>query len=185
MWIYLPPELRTLDHYTWSKSPTIQEKWSLPLTAHFLRDDVLSNFSPSIAESLLAYGLLNPVYTLDLLLLPVLTSYISFISTPPPVPSATRSQADGCEICERDWVPLTYHHLIPRAVHAKVLKRGWHREDQLNNVAWLCRACHSFVHGCQTNEELAREWYTVDLLLEREDVMAFAKWVAKVRWKAK
>ena len=24
-------------------------------------------------------------------------------------------------------------------------------------MAWLCRACHSFVHGCARNEELARE----------------------------
>jgi hypothetical protein len=34
-------------------------------------------------------------------------------------------------------------------------------------------------------EELAREWYTVEGLLEREDVRAFAGWVGRVRWKAK
>lgn len=68
-------------------------------------------------------------------------------------------------------------------MHAKVLKRGWHTEDQINNVAWLCRACHSFVHGCASNEELAREWFTVEKLTEREDVQGFAKWVGGVRWK--
>lgn len=67
----------------------------------------------------------------------------------------------------------------------KVLKRGWHPEDQLQNVAWLCRACHTFVHHVASNEELAKEWFTVEALLERDDVVRFAGWVGKVRWKAK
>lgn len=96
----------------------------------------------------------------------------------------TRDLATGCEICLRSWIPLTYHHLIPKDVHAKALKRGWHHEDQLQNVAWICRACHSFVHRAASNEELAKEWFTVERLLEREDVRAFATWVGKVRWKA-
>ena len=45
-------------------------------------------------------------------------------------------------------------------------KRGWHGEEVLNSVAWLCRACHSFVHGLVGNEELARGFYTVELILE-------------------
>jgi DNA polymerase sigma len=70
-------------------------------------------------------------------------------------------------------------------MHQKVLKRGWHTEDQLGNIAWLCRACHSFVHRVATNEELARDWYTVERLEEREDVIAFANWIGGVRWKAR
>ena len=35
-----------------------------------------------------------------------------------------------------------------------------------------------------TNEELAREWYTVERLLEREDVRKFRGWIGKVRWKS-
>jgi len=70
-------------------------------------------------------------------------------------------------------------------VHAKVLKRGWHEEWRLNSVAWLCRSCHSFVHQMAGNEELAREWWSVDLLMGREDVQRFVGWVSKVRWKAR
>lgn len=66
-------------------------------------------------------------------------------------------------------------------MHAKVLKRGWHAVDKLMDVAWICRACHTFVHQCATNEELAKEWYTVERLMEREDVRRFAGWVGKVR----
>lgn len=114
---------------------------------------------------------------------PVLTEYIASVTAAPPAWAKTRTEA--CEICERDWIPLSYHHLIPREVHAKVLKRGWHEEFMLNSVAWLCRACHSFVHKMASNEELAREYYTVERILEREDVQDWAKWVGRVRWKAR
>jgi hypothetical protein len=70
-------------------------------------------------------------------------------------------------------------------VHAKVLKRGWHEEWELNKVAWLCRACHNFVHRVATNEELARDFYSVELLREREDVARFVGWVGGVRWKTR
>jgi hypothetical protein len=83
-----------------------------------------------------------------------------------------------------------------------VLKRGWHEERELGSVAWLCRACHSFVHRVCSNEELARHWYvvlegveettansmiryTVELLEDREDVQKWIGWVGKVRWKAR
>ncbi len=52
-------------------------------------------------------------------------------------------------------------------------------------MAWLCRACHSFVHGLASNEELAREWWSVEKLLGREDVRRWAGWVGGVRWKAR
>jgi hypothetical protein len=41
------------------------------------------------------------------------------------------------------------------------------------------------VHRVASHEELARDYYTVELLEEREDVRAFAEWVGKVRWKAR
>lgn len=80
---------------------------------------------------------------------------------------------------------MTYHHLIPKSTHERVLKRGWHTEDKLNSVAWLCRACHSFVHRVAGNEELAKSFWSIELLEEREDVKAWVKWVGRVRWKAR
>lgn len=70
-------------------------------------------------------------------------------------------------------------------MHAKAVKRGWHTEDELNNVAWLCRACHSYVHRVASHEELARGFYTVERLGEREDVGRFVEWVGRVRWKSR
>ena len=58
-------------------------------------------------------------------------------SVPPPG-GWKSTRTTECEICIR-VVPLTYHHLIPRSTHQKVLKRKWHPETRLNSVAWLCR----------------------------------------------
>jgi len=68
-------------------------------------------------------------------------------------------------------------------MHAKAVKRGWAKEWELQKVAWLCRACHSFVHRIASNEELAKELNSVDKLIERDDVQSWAKWVGRIRWK--
>jgi hypothetical protein len=62
----------------------------------------------------------------------------------------------------------------------------------LNRVAWLCRACHSFVHRMASNEELAKGYYTMELVRDggvqgerREMVDGWCKWVGGVRWKSR
>ena len=56
----------------------------------------------------------------------------------PPKQGWKSTRCETCEICDRN-VPLTYHHLIPRSTHDKVLRRKWHPPEMLNVVAWLCR----------------------------------------------
>lgn len=34
-----------------------------------------------------------------------------------------------------------------------------------------------------SNEELARDWFTVEKMMEREDVRVWAGWVGRIRWK--
>ncbi|MCJ1367165.1 hypothetical protein MMC16_006297 [Acarospora aff. strigata] len=181
----LPDDLRTLTHTTLQATPSLTTKYALPLPQPTLTS-LLLTVPASVPDSLTSYALLpssdDPSSTsLATFLAPILTAYISTITTPPPPWPSTRTP--HCEICLRDWIPLTYHHLIPKSTHAKALKRGWHEEWRLNSVAWLCRACHSFVHGIASNEVLAREWWSVELLLGREDVRAWRGWVGRVRWK--
>ena len=177
----LPEELKGLSHQTIQNDVVLSDKWSLPLTLTII-EDVTLHIPGHVIDSLTAYGLIEPPKSdAQSFIAPILSAYIGAVTVPPPRWIETRTNA--CEICERDWVPLTYHHLIPRQVHAKVLKRGWHEEQRLNSVAWLCRACHSFVHRMASNEELAREWFTVDRICEREDVQKWAQWVQRVRWK--
>jgi hypothetical protein len=179
----LPPELQTITYHTWTDNAALRSRYPLPVT-HQRIPVVLPSLDPSIADSLVAYGIASPDgLTTDIILARVLTEYLTASTAQPPPPSVTRRLVSACEICGRDWVNLTYHHLIPRMVHAKVVKRGWHRPDELQNVAWLCGACHRFVHHFAGHEDLARRFYTVELLLEQEDVVAFAKWVGRLRWK--
>ncbi|KAF7561829.1 hypothetical protein G7046_g2320 [Stylonectria norvegica] len=183
----LPEELQALDYLSWRESSWLQKQYSFPLT----EDSLLTiNLSPSILETLTTYSLISTDPLIqsslpsspEIFLLPILTSYITPLTTPPP---ATRlaTRTDACELCDRSWIPLSYHHLIPRFVHDKAVKRGWHRKEDLQNVAWLCGACHRFVHNFKNHEELARQYYTVELLLEEEEVRKFAAWVGKLRWK--
>jgi hypothetical protein len=175
-----PPTLRSLSYTAWFNSPALQILYPDPLT-QVTSNSILNALDPLITDSLSTYNILPPNTTLTEFLTPVFSNYLSSITTAPSPPSLTKAFATCCEICDRTWIPLTYHHLIPKSVHGKALKRHWHTEDQLNNVAWICRACHSFVHKILTNEELARDWFTVERLLEREDVVKFAGWVGKVQ----
>ena len=142
-WPTLPTELKELT-YEALQAKGLADVYALPISSD-LMEKITNLLPPSIEDTLQTYRLISPP-TSDLpsFLTPILTSYISATTSPAPHPSSTRVSA--CEICDRDWIGLTYHHIIPRAVHAKVLKRGWHPESKLNDVAWLCRACHSFVH---------------------------------------
>jgi hypothetical protein len=177
----LPTDLRELSYQGLQEDRSLADKFSTPVSSDLV-DHIANLLPPTIEDSLLAYRLIKPPSSdLCSFLTPILNAYISATNTPPPAPSTTRASA--CEICDRDWITLTYHHLIPKAVHAKVQKRGWHPDHKLNEVAWLCRACHSFVHRMAGHEELAREWFTVEKILEREDVQRFRQWVGRVRWK--
>ncbi|KAI1747626.1 hypothetical protein F4782DRAFT_543427 [Xylaria castorea] len=179
----LPSELKTIDYHDYIASPTLQTQYALPLTGADMSTH-LPNLDPEISDSLTAYGITREEKQgIEEFLAPVLTAFLQALSTPPPPPSSTR--ADACEICGRDWINLSYHHLIPRFVHAKAVKRGWHREADLQNVAWLCGACHRFVHRFANHEELARHFYTVELLLEQDEVVRWAEWVGRLRWKGR
>lgn len=182
----LPLDLQQVDFRSYRESAAMQREYALPLTPeNITKLDLI----PSITENLITYGVIAPdpslssdlPATIQVFLAPVLSSYLASRTTPPPATYATR--ASECEICDRSWIPLSYHHLIPRSVHDKVVKRGWHSSADLNNVAWLCGACHRFVHQFKPNEELASDYYTVELLLEEEEVQKWAEWASKLRWK--
>ncbi|OJJ47535.1 hypothetical protein ASPZODRAFT_94072 [Penicilliopsis zonata CBS 506.65] len=174
----LPPPLQSLTYDPSAPTPYHQP----PPLPQPLLDTLTANIPLEAIDSLLVYGLTDDP---SRFLAPVLNEYAAAVAAAPPVWASTRAHTTACEICDRDWIPLTYHHLIPKQVHAKVLKKGWHEPHMLGSVAWLCRACHSFVHRMASNEVLAREYYTVERILERDEVQQWAKWVGRVRWKAK
>lgn len=145
IFIILPPALRTITYSKWLKSPTLKFLYpdDLPRETAY---SILNPLPPDITDSLTTYSILPPLTSLAEFLTPVLISYVALVTAAPPPPRLAKDLATECEICERNWVPLTYHHLIPREVHGKALKRGWHTEDHLNDAAWVCRACHSIFY---------------------------------------
>ena len=175
-----PSELKTFSYTAMKNSSYLAEVYTDPLPPTTL-SRLIAQIPPAVIDSLLTYFYISSS-SLPNFISPIFTSYIIAITQPPP-PLLTTERASACEICDRDWIPLTYHHLIPRSTHAKCLKRGWHEEWRLNSVAWLCRACHSFVHELGSNEELARNLYSLKLLMDREDVRKWGAWVGKVRWR--
>ncbi|KAK6533610.1 hypothetical protein TWF694_002547 [Orbilia ellipsospora] len=106
----------------------------------------------------------------------VMEDYLATATAPPLKWTETRPLE--CELCARE-VKLTYHHLIPRSTHSRVLKKRMHPEYMLNRVAWLCRSCHSFVHHCEENMELAKNWYTIELLEQRDDIQKWISYISK------
>ncbi|KAL2171455.1 hypothetical protein VTG60DRAFT_2862 [Thermothelomyces hinnuleus] len=154
VFLCLTADLQSLTYHAWADDPSLRDAYPLPLTPTRAAD-LLQTLDPSVPDSLAAYGITAPpsAAASDLpsapeLFASVLSAYLAAATAPPPPPSSTRAraQAEGCEICGRDW-------------------RGWHRRDELQNVAWLCGACHRFVHQFRGHEELAREYYTVERLL--------------------
>ncbi|KAL1696805.1 hypothetical protein GGG16DRAFT_42023 [Schizophyllum commune] len=142
-------------------------------------DLALDSIPASFADTLISYGLAEDTEGALELLRKAIADYVSDACAPPPIWSSTRAQE--CEMCERR-VPLTYHHLVPRSTHAKALKKRWHPESMLNSVAWLCRPCHTAVHHAASNEDLAQKYYTIDLLMEREDLQRWARYASKQRF---
>ncbi|KAJ7479591.1 hypothetical protein FB451DRAFT_1239362 [Mycena latifolia] len=171
-----------LAHEVWPTLPAafLSASYETRLTLPSDVDSIPLDATPvSFTDSLVSYGLAADADRAQIFLRKVLADYADAACAPPPVWSTTRTTE--CEICERA-VPLTYHHLIPRSTHAKARKKGWHAESVLNSVAWLCRPCHTVVHQVATNEELAREYYSVTLLLQREDIQRWGRYASKQRF---
>lgn len=133
IWPSLPKSLRDASHECLSSDSALREMASDPFSLPLDTIPIPTSF----VDTLVAYTLFEDADDCIRFLRKVLSDYLIEATAPPPVWKQTRREE--CEICERSWVKLTYHHLIPRSVHAKVLKKKWHSESMLNSVAWLCR----------------------------------------------
>lgn len=134
----LPDELRTISYAVTQNNPNITEKYTIPLESDIM-STLVERISPTISDSFCSYGLVGEPSDLERFLEPVFNNYLTAATSAPPeyTPALIASRPDGCEICAREHLQLTYHHLIPRQIHAKAVKRGWHKEWQLNKVCWL------------------------------------------------
>ncbi|MEK4234066.1 HNH endonuclease [Anoxybacillus sp. FSL W8-0703] len=71
-----------------------------------------------------------------------------------------------CELCGREGVVLTAHHLTPK-------------EYGGTETARLCIPCHKQIHALYTNEELASRLYTMEQMQHDEQIASFVRWIRK------
>lgn len=80
----------------------------------------------------------------------------------------TETALGTCELCGRENVQTTVHHLTPKEM-------GGTFEPTAN----LCLPCHKQIHAIYTNEELAARLNSIPLLRQDEKIGAFVKWIRK------
>lgn len=71
-----------------------------------------------------------------------------------------------CPLCGRAIPPAQRdaHHLVPKSKGGRV-------------TTYLHRICHRQIHAVLTENELARQYATVEALLAHPDLNAFVAWV--------
>jgi hypothetical protein len=89
------------------------------------------------------------------------------------------AQAPRCALCGRAK-PLTFHHLIPKAMHGKKRFQKRHtKADMRTRGIDICRLCHNGIHDLLTERELAENFATTEALLENPAVARHVAWVKK------
>lgn len=73
-----------------------------------------------------------------------------------------------CELCQREDITLTKHHLLPR-------EEGGKEE----HIAYICEDCHKHIHALYTNKELAIRLSTIDELKQDERISKYLKFIKK------
>ncbi|ULT56515.1 HNH endonuclease [Neobacillus drentensis] len=73
-----------------------------------------------------------------------------------------------CELCGRQEVETTVHHLLPKEMGGT-----------FGATANLCIPCHKQIHALYTNEEIAARLTTLPELRADEKLASFIKWIRK------
>jgi hypothetical protein len=84
-----------------------------------------------------------------------------------------------CELCGREK-PLTFHHLIPKAMHRKPrFQKRYSKETLRTQGLMICRLCHNGIHDLISEKELAEKFVTKDALVEHPGLAKHIGWVRK------
>ncbi|MBY0123176.1 HNH endonuclease [Bacillus sp. S/N-304-OC-R1] len=75
---------------------------------------------------------------------------------------------DTCELCEREDVETTVHHLVPKEMGGT-----------FGPTANLCIPCHKQIHALYTNQEIAARLTTILELKGDAQISSFLKWIRK------
>jgi hypothetical protein len=85
-----------------------------------------------------------------------------------------------CELCNRELLEfLSFHHLIPRALHGKKRYKKKYTREELNRGLDICKDCHSGIHDLLTEKQLGETYNTKEQLLAHEGIAKHVAWVKK------
>ena len=90
---------------------------------------------------------------------------------PTGAPSRTLGQVqvtDCCELCRREELRLTVHHLIPRA-----------EGGRLGPKTSLCSTCHRQLHALFSGETLAKELTSLEAIRADPQMSQYLKWARR------
>jgi len=84
----------------------------------------------------------------------------------------------ACELCGREGVELTRHHLIPRTRHRnRRVRRRFSRDELTRRILLVCRPCHSQIHALLSEKELADHYHSREALLAHPGIRRFVAWI--------
>ncbi|GAE25329.1 hypothetical protein JCM9140_1318 [Halalkalibacter wakoensis JCM 9140] len=79
-----------------------------------------------------------------------------------------KKRSGRCQLCDREGVELTVHHLTPKEEGGTFLP-----------TAELCIPCHKQIHAVYTNKEIATRLFTLERLKDDEQVKKFLTYIQK------
>lgn len=77
-----------------------------------------------------------------------------------------------CQLCDRDCLSLTVHHLIPR-------QQARRKKQAVGPTVDICAPCHKQLHTLFTNKQLAVEFNSVAQLQAHAGMKKFLSWIRK------
>ncbi len=80
-------------------------------------------------------------------------------------PSRSKEEPRTCELCKRESVRFTSHHLVPRS-------RGGKFGPQVK----LCPTCHRQLHAMFSESTLAKELNSIEALRANPEFSDYLKW---------
>ncbi|CAF1012085.1 unnamed protein product [Rotaria sordida] len=90
-----------------------------------------------------------------------------------------RIERDGeCKLCGCHQ-RITIHHLIPKLILKRMRNSGKESVDVSKYLIEVCRPCHNEIHRIWPHNELAKDYQTVDMILDAPAIQPYLNWKRK------
>ena len=159
-----------MSHIAIKANPSLAGKYTDPSNSIYRSATYGSHVIPSsLGPYIRHYSIICEQDDRESFFFPIVRGYILDVKLP-----------KSCELCERSQFALTSHHLVPQSVFKTLPKEASSQHKYQPNTAWLCRGCHRFLHRIITEEALAKDYCSIELLLRRTEIWQFARTVGRL-----